>query len=476
MIDLHCNRRSALKGWIAGALGMMGHARLPAAGPAAADPRAYGARGIGADFDDAPAIQEAVDAVWKRGGGVVQFYKPPAYYNLRKPIICRPGVSLRGDGSYPRLVASQPRKALLLAGNIHPDFISRARYDPLRPVAAADRSVRLASPTDAVRYRPGDQVFVASRQWGRTGGFGLPEYGWLNIVTGVESDRLMLREPIDVATEAQITPLADTIARNGIPLFFHADASISGLTLEAVDHIMDDSAMLRVDFTDNKVVARSAIYGNGFQHVRWIGNDFVFTRALGEQSMNSLNTVARNNRFTFRPGRAGDGRVFAGFYFQEFGRNLSVSDCTVDFGRAHSDNFLISIANAQRVVVERVAFRGAGASSLIYMGNAGTADFAVTGNMVRDCRFDIPEVVRLAMIRGAHSPYMHGNGIEDCVFSGNASVHDAFRLDGLRGRFSFARNRWKGGNCLAFSNSSGLVAEGNSGAGGKAALCRAMTS
>lgn len=466
MLPMCFDRRSVILGFGSLATGLWSGAVLGAARKeASVSVRAYGARGIGSSFDDSGAIQSAIDQVWQSGGGYVVFPATEDFYNIKRTIICRPGVSLVGDGNFPRLVAASPHRQLLLPGNFHPHFISRARYDALRNFGAGSRSVRLESAAVASRYPPGTQVYVASRTWGETGGYGLPHYGWLNIVMARDGDRIELREPLDLAIPAEITPLRETMGRNNIPLFFHADACISGLSLEAAGPLMNDSAMLRVDWIGNRQIGRHGIYGNAFQYVRWIGNDVTFFRTAGEQSLTSLNTVAYDNRFVFHalPGDT-DGAV-AGFYFQEFGRNLQLSRSTIDLGPLRSRNFLISIAKARDILVDGLVFTGMEAAGLIYMGNAGESDFPIVGNAVRDCHFVIPKVMRYAMVQGFGSPNMRDNIIEGCDFQGNARAPDAFRFTALKGRFLFRNNKWQTGRPVKLEASPGLEESQNKGPG-----------
>lgn len=437
------------------------------------DPRDFGARGVGATVDDTPAIQRAIDAAWRRGGGAVRFAATSTFYNLRSTIVCRPGVSLIGDGQFPRLRCADPSIAMLLAGNIHPDFLARARYDPVVRPAAGDRKLRLSGTGAAARYRVGDQVHVASVANGESGGYPVPLYGWLNIVQRIQGDTLWLREPIDRSVDAHIMRLRDTPARHGIPLFFHADARIAGLDLEAAGDVMSDSAMLRVAMTGNRVKAVGAIYGNCFQYVRWTDNDFRFTKRIGEQSCNSLATLTTRNRFSYDASGGDLGE--AGFYFQEYGRKLMVVDNDVDIGAFPRGNFLVSIGLAQDVVVQRLRVRGQSMASLLYMGAAGSRGFAVSGNFIRDCRFDVARSVRFAMVHGEGSPFMHGNGITGCTFTGSASVPDAFRVEGGRGAFAFAGNRWNGkGECLTMGGTTGVSGTGNIAGPRREVGCRAI--
>ncbi|WP_162792481.1 hypothetical protein [Novosphingobium sp. P6W] len=461
MKNRRCNRRTVLIGLTAGVVTAASHARLLAdVGRPMFYPAKYGARGIGASFDDGPAIQAAIDAAWINGGGTVLFSSVPAFYNVNNPIICRPGVSLKGDGSRPRIISTAEGKSLLLPGNFHPNFIDRAKYDMLKPVRAGDHLVKLENENSAKRYKTGSQVYVTSRAWGKTGNFGLPHYGWLNYIVGIKNNSLILREAIDISTDAQITPLNEIIARNDINLFFYSDATISGLVLESGRHIMNDSAMLRVDIFDNEFVARTAIYGNAFQYVRWTNNQFTFSHAIGEQSLNSLETLSRNNKFIFSP-KSDDKEIFQGFYFQEFGRNLAVENSVINLGHHRSRNFLISIANSQNVKIDSLTFIGDYADSLIYMGNKGSEDFHITGNSIQNCNFNIGEVIRFMTIKGQDSSFMHGNFVENCVFTGKSGARDAIHLEGLRGTFSFSNNKLENVSCINFPDSPNLAISNN---------------
>lgn len=433
----------------------------------------HGARGIGEAFDDAPAIQAAVDAVWRRGGGQVAFPRPPLFFNVRRPIVCRPGVSLVGSAARPALKSLDPAIPVLLPGNFHPDFISRARYDPLRDTVAGTSTIELQDSAAAGRYRVGDQLFVTSRAWGETGGFGIPHHGWLNVVAGIAGTTLRLRRPIDHATPAQVTPLRETPARNGIPLFFHADAAISGLDIEAAGLWINDSAMLGVDVRGNRIRAASGVYGNCSQFVRWLDNDIAFGRTIGEQSLNSLSTIVAGNRFTYDPGARDAGA--SGLYFQEYGRKIHVVDNDVDVGAFPGPNFLLSIANVQEVVIEQLRAKGRHIAEIIYMGSIGTADFPVTGNYVRNCSFDIAAVTRFVYVDGRDTPFMHDNGILDCTFGGTARVDDAIRIQHAPGTFEFRRNAWRQGSCLTMAGARGLEAGDNRRGGQSGAECHGIS-
>ena len=465
------SRRSLLG--MAGTIGM-GLTPLRAFGSSviSESPVDHGARGIGETFDDAPAIQAAVDAVWRRGGGQVAFPRPSRFFNVRRSIVCRPGVSLVGSSIKPAIKSLDPATPVLLPGNFHPAFVSQARYDPLGDTVAGTSTVELQDGAAARRYRLGDQLFITSRAWGDTGAFGIPHYGWLNIVAGISGRTLRLRRPIDRAVAAQVTPLRETMARNGVPLFFHADASIRDLDIQAAGHWINDSAMLNVDIARNRIRAASAVYGNCSQFVRWLDNDFAFERMIGEQSLNSLSTIVAHNRFTYDPGQHDAGE--AGLYLQEYARNISIIDNDVDVGAFPGPNFLVSIANTQDVVVEQLRAKGRRISQIIHIGSTGTADFPVSGNYVRNSTFGIANVTRLVHVDGCDTLFTHDNGILDCTFGGTARAGDAIRIQRAPGRFEFRRNRWQQGSCLTMGGARGLQASDNHRSGQSGALCRSI--
>lgn len=436
------------------------------------DPRDYGARGIGDGFDDTPAIQAAIDAAARAGGGDVVIRRPRAFYRIGAPLVMRPRVSLIGDGSTPRLVQRGAGRygQMLSAGNFHPDFISRARYHPAAPTVAGSNRVVLERAEDAAQYRVGDQVYVASRRWGKTGGFGLPQHGWINLVTAREGRTLILREAIDVAVSAQVARLGANAGRGGTPLRFHSDARIAGLSFDCDGHLMNDSALLRVEIEDNVVAARTGTYGNCFQHVRWQGNRFTCGQ-FGELSLTSYDVDVIGNDFRYDP-RSTQER-FMGFYLQEYGRKLRLRDNTVDVGNAVKGEFLLSIARAQDVLVERLSARGRFIPSLIFMGTASEPGFPIRGNMVRDCRFEVDRVTRYVMVDAAGSAATSGNGIVGCLFGGTSEVDDAIRIQNTPGEFTFDRNHWTGrGQCFTMGRTRAVSGNRNGRSSPGSGSCR----
>jgi hypothetical protein len=328
-----------------------------------------------------------------------------------------------------------------------------------------------------MRYRVGDQVVVADRRLGRTGTFGLAKHSWLNVVTAIWGDTISLSQPIDVSVPAQMTRLADGEGRRGIPLFFYSDAEISGLSFETLYHFTMDSAALNVRFLNNKVRSKSGLYGNAFQNVEWARNNFEFTHMLGETSQNSFGCIIRDNTFRYVGGhrKTYDKTQYFGMYFQEYARNMRAIRNRFILDDFNSQNFCVSIALAQNVIVDGLAVTGDAVPELIYMGAPSDPDFPVTGNFVKDCIFDTGQSDRFVMINGHDSQVMRDNGIIGCKFLGTTTAKDAIRIFRLAGNFQFKGNRWNGsGGCMTMGKSRTIDALDNTSETFAKAVCQAI--
>lgn len=418
----------------------------------------FGAKGIGKEFDDGPAIQAAIDEAWRRGGGTVIFPAPPKYYHTQKKIICRPNVSLIGVcNPRPRLVMHSQKTSLLLAGNFHPDFIGKADYHDIAYINNNEKYFELSIASEGSLYSLGDQIFVTSVTWGDTGGFPIPHHGYLSTITKIDGCRLHFSEEINFSGNAKVALLKNQKGRNNIDLFFYMNSEISGLQLESEYHIMDDSAMLNVRISNNIFIARSAIYGNAFQHVNWRNNKFFFSRALGEMSMNSICSLATDNEFIFNNSQK-DLEVIQGFYFQEYGSNLKITNSTVHFGNANCKNFLVSISNAREIEVSDIKFIGNSAESCIYMGSKGDLDFHLTGNEVKNCSFTFNHINQAITVNGLSSEFMYNNYITECEFHSKVSKGRlSIYCKKILGIFMLKRNKFIGGSRIESIDSGGLV-------------------
>lgn len=409
-------------------------------------PQQFGARARGERFDDAPAIQRAVDYVWKnKPGGSVFFPAVDAFYNVRSPIICRPGVSLRGNKSRIKNLNTEGfiERSVFLPGNFHPDFTEKLEYHSMSPTAVPGR-FQLKG-IDGRKFRPGTQVFVTSLEFDYTGKFKVPEHGWLNEIAESKGQWLTLRRPIDVEKDEYRIATLGTAARNDIPLFFYSDAEISGFDIESDGRWTSDTATYNVQFRDNLVRSRSAIYGNTFQKTVWENNEFIVRTGFNEQSHNSIDNVVANNSFTRD---APDHESFVGFSFQEFARNILFKDNIAKVGRCDGRRGpLVWFLNASNINFSNTPFSigSYGMTTLVAFGRRGATDsFPQSNNRIDGCSFEVGECGRFMEVNGFGSSHIFGNYIKNCAFVGKPAT-EAFRFKGNRYRFGIRDSIWSGG-------------------------------
>ncbi len=194
----------------------------------------FGARGDGV-ADDAPAVQEAIDAAAKAGGGTVHFprgtYLLNSAYPSRHPwafhnLVIDSYVTLRGEagarllqgpkGRHPLPHGAEGvRNTVLAFGADHETirFQNRAfngGFYALQATQAAGTTVTLKTPAEAAKFRPGDYVAI----YETTTGDVIPtETGRLTAVNAATGE-LGLREPLSRAFQtpsiANVTKLATT--------------------------------------------------------------------------------------------------------------------------------------------------------------------------------------------------------------------------------------------------------------------------
>lgn len=159
------------------------------AGPHVVTVKQFGAKGDGV-HDDTNAIQAALDALHRRGGGVLRVprgtyllnsYKPTPhpwfFYNLRAGsntlLQGEPGAKLLQGPLGRAVMASIPgagevATTVLVFGspnytiNTFQDKSKNGGFMPLQPTRAGARSVRLAAPTQAAGFKAGDYVAIYS--------------------------------------------------------------------------------------------------------------------------------------------------------------------------------------------------------------------------------------------------------------------------------------------------------------------------
>lgn len=273
-------------------------------------------------------------------------------YNIDTPIIMRNGVGLAclpGKAAVIKNIRATYdyfHSACILPGNFHPDFTEELVYLPLKFTNAGSLNVTLASPGDAAGFAPGDSVVVASDAYFLTGGFKCPKYMFLNEVLRVSGANVTLRFPIDKSFAGGMVKLDGTQpGRNGVPLFFWKDGSIRNLSFSTAGRFHGDTATLACLFEDVSVQARSYIYGNTFQHTRWVRPRGIVGSG-NEHSLCSLNSTVEDYEFSFDPQSAAPANS-AFFGFQENTRGFKYRKGSVDFSGYTSSTAFANFINSE---------------------------------------------------------------------------------------------------------------------------------
>ncbi|MBV9995377.1 MAG: hypothetical protein JO127_09195 [Caulobacteraceae bacterium] len=409
----------------------------------------FGARGLGAASDDTAAIAGAVAFLHKGGGGTLFFRtregpaEAGAYYNVTSPIPLLPGVSLQGDARRPKiknLVAEGGAgvQQVFLPGNFHPAFTQELTYRDCGAIAAGRRAT-LRDPAHAAAFAVGDQVLIASSATGTTGSFSIPNYAILNEVEAVVGATLVFRRPIDVSFVGGVARLASVNGRNGVPLFFYSDASLSDLDIETPHFWISDSACRSVRFVRLTVSSRASVtYGNCFQHVDWESCVSYFSETAGEQSHNSLRTRARDSKFIFKPMRGV--APAEGLGLQERARHVLYENCEFDFGGTTLTNPIIQTGDCQDVVFRncrgKIRSPTFDSSHLILIGTTADASFPSSGVVVEGGEYEAMTCARWAWIEGNLLAGNRENGLRNVRFRGTSAVEAIRFNNSIGGCFS----------------------------------------
>ena len=302
----------------------------------------------------AAAMNSALLALSQSSGSSKEllFLDTSDFYFQDTPMIMRNGVSLACHNGKPARIKNTRttydyfHSACILPGNFHPDFTEDLIYLPLNLTSAGSLNVTFTNPGDAAGFAPGDSVVVASDAYFLTGGFKCPKYMFLNEVLRVSGANVTLRFPIDKSFAGGMVKLDGTQAgRNGVPLFFWKDGSIRNLSFSTAGRFHGDTATLACLFEDVSVQARSYIYGNTFQHTRWVRPRGIVGSG-NEHSLCSLNSTVDDYEFSFDPQSAAPANS-AFFGFQENTRGFKYRKGTVDFSGYTSSTALTNFINAE---------------------------------------------------------------------------------------------------------------------------------
>lgn len=435
--------------------------------------RLWGAYGLGASGDDTAAFQNAVNWVSSIGGGTVFVEMAPVYYNITYVLQMKNNVSIIGDAGYPKIknLASSETPGLegeiFLPGNFHPAFTQDVAvfgtgsvYYPTNSVTAGDYSVALTNSGDAAHFSVGDQVFVTSTAYTTVGGFGLPNYAFLNTITNKSGTTLTLRYPLDTTMTAKIMNCAANMGRDSIPLFFWENGSLQNLDIQSSSLWVGDTACKSCLFQNNHVEAAVGSYGNTYQDCDWLLNTFYWSFAAHEQSHNSLRTRTSRNRYIFKA-MVGVTET-EGFYFQERSRYAFFQDNECDFGNAQINAFAIQIYDAQDTNISRNKFSGKGFGNfswLYFTTTAGDA-FVHSRNIVEDNDINISSLVRYVHFNGASDASLINDRVSRNRFAASTDLaSDAIKIDSVIEQNTIDNNRFEAGQIQLDSTSNMIITD-----------------
>lgn len=390
---------------------------------------------LGDGSDETSKLQAAIDAIYTAGGGTLLIPYTASGYKISTPLRLKPRVSIAGTGGSPLIENTQTsggigKQEVFLVGNFHPDFTEEWTYYPCGTVQAGNK-VTVSNAGDSANFSVGDQVAVSSSATTSVGGFTIPVYMCLSTVHSINGAEITLNESIDTTFVGGIARVASVNGRNGIPLFFSYNSVVSDLTLKSNFYSWTvDTACLNVMFKRLNIYASTAIYGNTFQNTQWIDCNFYFSRSIGEQSHNSLNTIA--DRCNFIYWNDGGLAPSGGISIQECARKIRYQNCTLVMSPNLSSGSLITVINAQDVVFDKlycsVSSSSYGAVSLIQFNPSATTNFPAIGRIVKNSVFDVGSCARFFRVNGASDPVQINNGLDNCVFRGSNTQPDSVYL------------------------------------------------
>ena len=369
------------------------------------------------------------------------------FYFQDTPMVMRNGVSLACHKGKPARIKNTRttydyfHSACILPGNFHPDFTEDLVYLPLNLTSAGSLNVTFTNPGDATGFAPGDSVVVASDAYFLTGGFKCPKYMFLNEILRVSGATVTLRFPIDKSFAGGMVKLDGTQpGRNGVPLFFWKDGSIRNLSFSTAGRFHGDTATLACLFEDVSVQARSYIYGNTFQHTRWVRPRGIVGSG-NEHSLCSLNSTVEDYEFSFDPQSAAPANS-AFFGFQENTRGFKYRKGSVDFSGYTSSTAFANFINSEGCGLDEFTITtGAGWTGSDFAFNNVSAEgrisckgnFATRGNFngvsrFRNLDFSGDSVAETVASNKVEQVTFNGVVISECLRYTNVVDRNTVRL------------------------------------------------
>lgn len=407
---------------------------------------AFGATGQGVLLtDESVFFQGGFDFLHSAAGGDLIVPSTNAFYNFLNAAIPRNNVRLVGTGEGATIKNTNSGSTqnvglpgtVLLPGNFHPAYTqnfavfgSGSTYYNLNAVAQGN-SVTCTTAGQAANFTVGDQVFVTSTGYTTTGGFGLADYAWLNVVTGVNAGTgvVSLKYPIDVAMSAGlICRLASNLGRNSIPLFFWEDGAVinlnlsnQGLSYPPSSGPASDSACKNVLWQDTTMTSAFCWSINCQQDCQFVRTSSYWGENCLELALNSLRCRVESPRWYYE--------LFAGTTpigpatLHEHSRDCVVDDDQIVLAAGNvTAGYLYTLTDGQRNAFRGGQASGAGGNFPMCLVNsdppAGTSAFHSIDQKIVGLDMKMDQALTWAILDGENDPLAYDNGFEDCRFDG----------------------------------------------------------
>ena len=416
----------------------------------AIDARDFGAKGIGADHDDHPALQRAIDAAGRAGGGTV--FLPPvdrkngAYYHLPdRPLRLRDDVFLVGGGPgsvirNTNMGEDTRAKHCVLFGYAHPDFVEDVyETHPIDRVEAGSNRLSLRARRDARRFVTGKLIVVLDGARFISNGkpiyhsYLLSRVASVDLANGILTIEHPVKEPLGVSDGLWPSVYDPNQPGKtfdfGNPAFGTQRAGLINLALESNGSALARGGALECVFRKLWISGFSGIYGN--LYARCVFEDItceVTGRAI-EIKMGSHDNVIRRFSATYRAGAGTNTAVD----FGEADRDNTLDGWFIDYADQDPYGTPITFTSCRRNRVRNgklIALRERG-SMIVFLKNrrGSPQDLACEGNEFSDNVVVGDGAGRYWEFAAYGAPGIRGNTVARNQFNGATTV-DAGVIDG----------------------------------------------